>query len=70
MADRERARAVLDHALGLLAPVTLGRAVNFAFGAGDRGEGLYDAETLERLAGIKSRHDPANLFRTYYGFSG
>lgn len=39
MADRERARAILDPAFALLAPVTLGRAVNFAFGAGDRGRG-------------------------------
>ncbi|MEY9991358.1 FAD/FMN-containing dehydrogenase [Streptomyces sp. V4I8] len=70
MADRGRARTVLDPAFGLLAPVMLGRAVNFAFGAGDRGEGLYDAETLKRLAGIKSRYDPANLFRTDFGFSG
>lgn len=70
MADRERARAILDPAFALLAPVTLGRAVNFAFGAGDRGAGLYDAETLKRLARIKSRYDPANLFRTGYGVSG
>lgn len=70
MADRGRAREILDPAFALLSPVTLGRAVNFAFGAGDRGEGLYDAETLKRLAGIKSRYDPANLFRTGYGVSG
>ncbi|WP_217207252.1 FAD-binding oxidoreductase [Streptomyces sp. AC550_RSS872] len=70
MADRERAREILDPAFELLAPVTLGRAVNFAFGAGDRGAGLYDATTRERLAGIKSRYDPANLFRRNYGVSG
>ncbi|MGW0188776.1 FAD-binding oxidoreductase [Streptomyces sp. NPDC003362] len=62
--DRERARALLDPAFALLAPDTLGRAVNFAFGAGDRTEGLYDAGTRKRLAGLKSLHDPANLFRT------
>jgi FAD/FMN-containing dehydrogenase len=62
--DRERARALLDPAFALLAPDTLGRAVNFAFGAGDRTEGLCDHETRKRLAGLKSLHDPANLFRT------
>ncbi|WP_405972060.1 FAD-binding oxidoreductase [Streptomyces sp. NBC_00988] len=60
--EREAARARLDPALALLSPVTLGRAVNFAFGAGDRSEGLYDAETRKRLAELKSKYDPANLF--------
>ncbi|WP_020116398.1 FAD-binding protein [Streptomyces canus] len=60
---REQARALLDPAFDLLAPVTLGRTVNFAFGAGDRTEGLYDAETRERLAELESRYDPASLFR-------
>ncbi|MFF7451134.1 MULTISPECIES: FAD-binding protein [unclassified Streptomyces] len=63
MADRETARAVLDPAFAVLAPVTLGRALNFAFGAGGRREGLYDAGTRERLAGLKSSYDPASLFR-------
>ncbi len=53
----------LDPAFALLAPHTLGRTVNFAFGAGDRTEGLYDPETRKRLAEIKSSYDPANLFR-------
>lgn len=70
MADRERAREILDPAFESLAPVTLGRALNFAFGAGDRGAGLYDAETRKRLAGLKSSYDPANLFRRNYGVSG
>jgi FAD/FMN-containing dehydrogenase len=61
--DREAARTVMDPAFALLAPTTLGRALNFAFGAGDRVEGLYDAETRKRLASLKSRYDPANLFR-------
>jgi FAD/FMN-containing dehydrogenase len=53
------------------APVTLGRAVNFAFGAGDRSEGFYDAMTRERLAGLKSQYDPASLFPDHVsGFSG
>jgi hypothetical protein len=51
--------------------VTLGRAVNFAFGAGDRSEGFYDAVTRERLAGLKSQYDPASLFPDHVsGFSG
>lgn len=61
------ALARLDPAFALLAPRTLGRAVNFAFGAGDRTEGLYDAETRKRLAEVKSSYDPANLFRRNYG---
>ncbi|MFI6464264.1 FAD-binding oxidoreductase [Streptomyces sp. NPDC050538] len=65
--EREAARAQLDPAFALLAPRTLGRAVNFAFGAGDRTEGLYDAETRKRLAEVKSSYDPANLFRRNYG---
>jgi FAD/FMN-containing dehydrogenase len=69
MADRAQARALLDPAFALLAPVTLGRALNFAFGAGDRREGLYDAGTRKRLAEVKSQYDPANLFRRNYGVS-
>ncbi|WP_078973179.1 FAD-binding oxidoreductase [Streptomyces sp. MMG1533] len=69
MGDREKARRILDPAFALLAPATLGRSVNFAFGAGDRTEGLYDAETRRRLAGVKSQYDPANLFRNSYGVS-
>jgi len=67
--DRGAARAVLDPAFALLAPVTIGRALNFAFGAGDRTDRLYDAATRKRLAGLKSQYDPANLFRRNYGFS-
>ncbi|MFF4268857.1 FAD-binding oxidoreductase [Streptomyces sp. NPDC001536] len=71
MAERERARETLDPAFALLAPGTLGRAVNFAFGAGDRSEGLYDDETRKRLAGLKSQYDPASLFPDHVsGFSG
>ncbi|WP_405879868.1 MULTISPECIES: BBE domain-containing protein [unclassified Streptomyces] len=63
VAKREAVRERLDPAFVLLAPYTLGRTVNFAFGAGDRTGGLYDPETRKRLAGIKSSYDPANLFR-------
>ncbi|MDH6215722.1 FAD-binding oxidoreductase [Streptomyces pseudovenezuelae] len=64
--DRETGRALLDPAFASLADTTLGRALNFAFGAGDRTEGLYDPETRKRLAGLKAIHDPANLFRDNY----
>ncbi|GAB2844250.1 FAD-binding oxidoreductase [Streptomyces deserti] len=60
---RERARALLDPAFALMEASALGRSLNFAFGAGDRTEGLYDSVTRERLAGLKERFDPANLFR-------
>lgn len=60
-------RAVQDRAFGLFAPGTVGRLLNFAFGAGDRGDGLYDAGTQKRLAGLKATYDPANLFRRNYG---
>ncbi|MFD5078117.1 FAD-binding oxidoreductase [Streptomyces sp. NPDC058371] len=66
MADRATARAGLDPAFALLAPWTIGRALNFAFGAGDRTDGLYGPGTRTRLAGLKSRYDPANLFRRNY----
>jgi FAD/FMN-containing dehydrogenase len=66
---RAEARAVLDPAFALLAPGTLGRTVNFAFGAGDRSEGLFDARTRERLAGLKSVYDPASLFGEQLGIS-
>ncbi|MDN0196839.1 FAD-binding protein [Streptomyces sp. S.PNR 29] len=69
MGERAAARRRLDTAFTPLAPVTIGRALNFAFGAGDRAEGLYDAETRKRLAGLKSLYDPANLFRGNGGLS-
>ncbi|MFF4355791.1 FAD-binding oxidoreductase [Streptomyces sp. NPDC001604] len=67
--DRDAARTVLDPAFAPLAPVTIGRALNFAFGGGDRTDGLYDAGTLKRLAELKSSYDPANLFRRNYNLS-
>lgn len=65
--DVDAARAVQARAFGLFAGE--GRLLNFAFGAGDRTEGLYDAETRKRLAGLKATYDPANLFRRNYGVS-
>jgi FAD/FMN-containing dehydrogenase len=65
--ERERARAVLDPAFALLAEDTLGRSLNFAFGAGDRNAGLYGPGTRKRLARVKETYDPANLFRRNYG---
>ncbi|WP_328839224.1 FAD-binding oxidoreductase [Streptomyces europaeiscabiei] len=62
MAEREPARRILDPGFEVVRPWTLGRAVNFAFGAGDRSEGLYDAGTRKRLAVVRSEYDPANLF--------
>ncbi len=60
---------MLDPAFAVLTPVTIGRALNFAFGAGDRTDGLYDAGMLKRLAGLKASYDPANLFRRNYSLS-
>ncbi|WP_079249479.1 FAD-binding oxidoreductase [Streptomyces sp. IMTB 2501] len=65
--DREGARAVLDPAFALLADDFLGRSLNFAFGAGDRGAGLYDPDTRKRLTRVKETYDPGNLFRRNYG---
>ncbi|MFD6292272.1 FAD-binding oxidoreductase [Streptomyces sp. NPDC060205] len=74
------ARELLHRALATVEPWTIGRALNFAYGAGGtsgtggtgaadaRGaRGLYDARTRKRLAGLKSQYDPANLFRRNYG---
>ncbi|MCX4823079.1 FAD-binding oxidoreductase [Streptomyces sp. NBC_01142] len=67
--ERETVHALHGQVFGVLRPLTMGRALNFAFGAGDRTQGLYDPETLKRLAGLKSLYDPANLFRQNYNIS-
>ncbi|WP_409237313.1 FAD-binding oxidoreductase [Streptomyces sp. PA5.6] len=67
--DVESHRKVHAEAFGLVAPQTLGRSLNFVFGGSDRPEGLYDAETRKRLAGLKATYDPANLFRRNYSVS-
>ncbi|MGX1670527.1 hypothetical protein [Streptomyces sp. NPDC055400] len=49
-----------------LAPQRMGRSPNFAFGRGDRTEGLYDVQTRKRPADVKAAYGPANLFRRNY----
>jgi FAD/FMN-containing dehydrogenase len=66
----DSARSRLHKALATVEPWTTGRALNFAFGAGERTEGLYDPDTHKRLAGLKSAYDPANLFRGNYDIGG
>lgn len=64
------ARERLHRALAAVEPWTIGRALNFAYGAGGRtAAGLYDPGTQLRLAGLKSVYDPANLFRRNYDVS-
>ncbi|ATW48540.1 FAD-binding oxidoreductase [Streptomyces peucetius] len=55
--------ALQARVFGILEPLTLGRSVNFAFGRGNRTQGLHEPETQKRLAVLRSVHDPANLFR-------
>ncbi|QEV22270.1 FAD-binding oxidoreductase [Streptomyces alboniger] len=64
--DVAAARKLHARAFGCVAGQSLGRSLNFAFGGGDRPEGLYDAETRKRLAALKVTYDPANLFRRNY----
>ncbi|MEV1019210.1 FAD-binding protein [Streptomyces sp. NPDC050264] len=63
---KDAARAHQARAFGAVEPDTVGRSLNFAFGGGDRTEGLYDAGTRKRLADLKAAYDPANLFRRNY----
>ncbi|MFF8955984.1 FAD-binding oxidoreductase [Streptomyces sp. NPDC014894] len=64
-------RALHDGVGRGLGSAVLGRSLNFAFGAGDRTDGLYGpAGARERLARVKRAYDPGNLFRRGYGFGG
>ncbi|MFD9885502.1 FAD-binding oxidoreductase [Streptomyces alboflavus] len=65
-ADRESLRKLYAGAFGEVAPQVIGQSLNFTFAGGDRPEGLYDAGTHQRLAGLKVTYDPANLFRRNY----
>ncbi|MFD5398755.1 FAD-binding oxidoreductase [Streptomyces sp. NPDC127097] len=63
-------RARHAEALAAVAPWRLGRSVNFLFGRhGDRPDAeevarsVHDTDAHQRLAALKARHDPANLFR-------
>lgn len=67
--DVTSVRALYEEVAGGLAPLAVGRSLNFSFGGGDRTEGFHDARTRERLAGLVSRYDPASLFGGAYGVS-
>ncbi|MFJ3954508.1 FAD-binding oxidoreductase [Streptomyces libani] len=63
-------RALHAEALAAVAPWRLGRSVNFLFGGhGDRPDAaevarsVHGADEHRRLAGLKARHDPENVFR-------
>ncbi|MFI1012972.1 FAD-binding oxidoreductase [Streptomyces sp. NPDC020965] len=63
-------RALYEKVYGGLGARVLGRSLNFVFGAGERPEGLYDAETLERIGRVKAAYDPGDLFRRPGGGPG
>ncbi|WP_394434100.1 FAD-binding oxidoreductase [Streptomyces sp. SGAir0957] len=67
---KEAARDRHARAFAAVALHALGRSLNFAFGGGDRTDGLYDPGTRKRLAELKAAYDPANLFRRNYGVLG
>ncbi|MGN5635046.1 FAD-binding oxidoreductase [Streptomyces sp. AC154] len=67
--DVAAVRALYEEVAGGLAPLVVGRSLNFSFGGGDRTDGFHDPRTRERLAGLVSRHDPASLFGGAYDVS-
>ncbi|TGB18447.1 FAD-binding oxidoreductase [Streptomyces palmae] len=72
----EELRAVQRRAFEAVAPVTLGRSLNFLYAQGNadrdttaRGSavrGVYEPADLERLARLKAALDPTDLFRHNY----
>lgn len=77
--DRETVRALHAEALRAVAPWRIGRSVNFLFGPhGERADAAevarstHDAPTRHRLTALKTRLDPANVFRfhPYEGAGG
>ncbi|MFD7426325.1 FAD-binding oxidoreductase [Streptomyces sp. NPDC059818] len=67
--DVASVRALYEEVGAVVAPLALGRSLNFSFGGGDRTGGFHDARTQKRLAGLVSRYDPASLFGGSYGIS-
>jgi FAD/FMN-containing dehydrogenase len=64
--DLADVRAAHQRIFDAVAPWTLGRSVNFIYGARAAAEfaaELYDEATLSRLAALKAVYDPANIFR-------
>ncbi|NIJ11838.1 FAD/FMN-containing dehydrogenase [Saccharomonospora amisosensis] len=61
--ESPESRAVQDKVFAALAPATLGRSVNFAYGPVASARERFDAVTYERLRKLKALHDPRNLFR-------
>ncbi|TKG70502.1 FAD-binding oxidoreductase [Prauserella endophytica] len=61
--DAATARAAHARVLAALAPTTLGRSLNFVYGTVTDARTGYDPGDHERLAALKTVHDPANVFR-------
>ena len=64
--DPGDARSVHGRVIAALAPLTLGRCLNYMYGEKPTVEGVrtaYDADDYRRLAELKAVYDPANTFR-------